>query len=83
MIQERLDEVAVTLDTTNIADESNTFWWWQMWRASNYVSYPFSGALVDQPIYVINDFTAYDLLDEYVNLEAELVDVQKQLAKGG
>lgn len=45
--------------------------WWELWKASNYVAYPFTGARLDQPQAVLDDFDAYDLLAEMFELKAK------------
>lgn len=42
--------------------------WWELWKASSYMAYPFAGARLDQPQAVLDDFDAYDLLSEMYTL---------------
>jgi hypothetical protein len=55
--------------------------WWELWKASNYVAYPFAGARLDQPQALLDDFDAYDLLSEMYKLKAKAPDV-KNLPSG-
>mgnify|MGYP005854111901 CR=1 FL=1 len=82
----RQDELAKVIPSLALRDRANTWLWWQIWRASNYVALPFAGAYVDQPEYVVNDFTVYELLDEYARIPGEIKRVQEAIArkaKGG
>lgn len=50
--------------------------WWELWRASHYMAYPFAGARLDQPQALLDDFDAYDLLSEMYELKAKAPKVE-------
>lgn len=48
--------------------------WWELWKGSNFLAYPFPGTRLEQPTGVLEDFRAYDWLSEMYELKKKAPD---------
>lgn len=57
------------LEDWGLYDAENSPEDWLIWKRSNYISLPYSGAWRDQPPWVKKDFLTLDLVREYHDLQ--------------
>lgn len=84
-IKERADDIERRrIDSEWIPKSDMTFQWWTYWEASNFVTLPFGGAIVDQPEWIWSDFAGFSELEEHQELwhEHERL-VERQGSKHG
>lgn len=78
---ERIEDLHNQLDTATLHNGNMSYYWWQIWQASNYVAYPFEGGAMAQPTWLLDDFATLDLLQELASLTIEYEQLAEKLAK--
>lgn len=71
-IEERLKDLNDVLSAWLPKSGDVLYQAWTWFKASNYSCLPYAGGLLDQPVWVLNEFAMFDLIEEYYALSEEL-----------